>query len=226
MRASSVIYHSLAWIVAVGGLTGCTTAQSARLIGFERNLADWRVEQAQGGSVVVRAGALVIEDKGGCTVWWREKLVAPVEIDYEVTVVAKDGPHDRVSDVNCFWMASDPAAHTMPVVRSGRFADYDSLRTYYVGMGGWDNTRTRFRRYAGDTTRPLLPQYDLHSKKYLLEGNATYRIWLVARDGKAEFWRNGERIFVYDDPQPLTEGWFGIRTVNSHLEIRGVTVTP
>ena len=35
----------------------------------------------------MRDGALVIEDAGGCTVWWREKLMAPVEISYEVTVV-------------------------------------------------------------------------------------------------------------------------------------------
>ena len=226
MRTAPGIFHGLAWVVVVAGLTGCATSQSPRLIDIDRDLAAWRVEQTPGGSVVAREGALVIEDNGGCTVWLREKLVAPVEINYEVTVVAKGGPHDRVSDVNCFWMASDPGSRTMPAGRSGRFADYDSLRTYYVGMGGWDNTRTRFRRYAGDATKPLLPQYDLRAKKYLLGGNATYRIRLVARDGKAEFWRNGERVFVYDDSRPLTEGWFGIRTVNSHLEIRRVTVTP
>ena len=51
------------------------------------SLRQWAVEQMPGGSVTMRDGALVIEDAGGCTVWWREKLMAPVEISYEVTVV-------------------------------------------------------------------------------------------------------------------------------------------
>jgi hypothetical protein len=224
MCTSRGMLHGLACVVIAAGLMGCTTGGSTRFIGFDHDMAAWNVEQAPGGSVVAREQALVIEDQGGCTVWLREKLVAPVEISYEVTVVAKGGPHDRVSDVNCFWMASDPASPTMPAGRSGRFADYDSLRTYYVGMGGSDNTTTRFRRYAGDGTKPLLPEYDLREKKYLLRGNTSYRIRLVARNGTAEFWRDGEKIFSYADPRPLTEGWFGIRTVNSHLEIRSVRV--
>jgi hypothetical protein len=204
---------------------GCAASQPVDLVEFDHDLAGWCVEQAPGGSVYVRDGALVIEDRDGCTVWLRQKLTAPVEISYDVTVVAKGGPHDRVSDVNCFWMATDPKTEAMPAGRSGRFADYDTLRTYYVGMGGYDNTTTRFRRYAGDGTKPLLPEHDLRAGKFLLEGNATYHIRLVARDGVAEFWRNRERIFAYTDAAPLTGGWFGIRTVHSHLEIRRVRIS-
>ena len=41
--------------------------------------------------------------------------------------------------------------------RSGAFADYNDLLTYYVGLGGNRNTTTRFRRYIGDPVlRPLL----------------------------------------------------------------------
>ena len=100
------------------------------------------------------------------------------------------------------------------------FADYDSLLTYYVGYGGNGNSTTRFRRYDGTAARPLLPEHDLGDKRFLLEANKTYRIKLVARDGVAEFWRDGENIFTYRDPAPLTAGWFAFRTVKSHLEIR------
>lgn len=189
------------------------------------DLAAWSVEQQPGGSVTVRGDTLVIEDAAGCTVWFRQKLSAPVEITYEVTPVSRGGPHDRVSDVNCFWMAGDPAApDSLPQGRSGKFEDYDSLRTYYVGMGGWNNTATRFRRYTGDGTKPLLPEHDLSEAKFLLEPNKTYRIKLVARDGVAEFWRDGEKIFSFRDPAPLTSGWFGLRTVKSHLEIRALEI--
>jgi hypothetical protein len=185
----------------------------------------WAVEQMPGGSVRTHDGALVIEGPGGCTVWFREKLTTPVEISYELTAVSKGGPHDRVSDVNCFWMATDPKVpNVMPTGRSGKFEDYDSLRTYYVGMGGHNNTATRFRRYAGDGTKPLLPEHDLGDKKFLLVPNKPYRIRVIARDGVAEYWRDGEKIFSFHDPAPLTSGWFGFRTVKSHLEIRNFRV--
>ena len=189
------------------------------------DLSHWSIEQQPGGTTAVRDGALIIEDAAGCTVWLRQKLTAPVEITYEVTVVSRGGPHDRVSDVNCFWMATDPRApDAIPSGRSGKFEDYDTLRTYYVGMGGNENTTTRFRRYAGDGTKPLLPEHDLRDASVLLAPNKTYRIKLVAADGRAEFWRDGEKIFSLEDPAPLTSGWFGVRTVKSHLEVRNLNV--
>lgn len=189
------------------------------------DLDQWVVEQRPGGTVTVADGAIVVDDAHGCTLWWRAKLTAPVEISYEVTVVARGGPNDRVSDVNCFWMASDPAApDDRPQTRSGKFEEYDPLRTYYVGMGGNDNTTTRFRRYAGDGSKPLLPEHDLKDGKFLLEANRTYHLRLVACDGVAEFWRDGEKIFSYRDPAPLASGWFGFRTVKSHLVLRNFQV--
>ena len=178
-----------------------------------------------GGSVTARDGALVIDDHNGCTVWLKRELQAPVEISYDVTVVDKGGANDRVSDVNCFWMASDPASPGMPSGRSGRFKDYDSLRLYYVGMGGNENTTTRFRRYVGDGSKPLAPDHDLRTAEVLLAPNATYHLRMVARDGVAEFWRDGKKVFSVKDPAPLTAGWFGFRTVHSHLEIRNFRVS-
>ena len=188
-------------------------------------LRHWSVEQMPSGAVTVQDGALVIEDAAGCTVWFREKLIAPVEITYEITAISKGGPHDRISDVNCFWMAQDPKSAGMPTGRSGKFSDYDSLFTYYVGMGGNTNTTTRFRRYDGTAARPLLPEHDLSDKRFLLESNRTYRIRLVARGGVAEYWRDDEKLFSFRDPSPLTSGWFAFRTVNSHLVIRHFRVT-
>lgn len=214
----------LAAVVLAWGLMASSAVAGERVVEFDKGLSQWRVEQVPGGRVRVEDDALVIEGPGGCTVWFREKLKAPVEISYEVTAVSKGGPHDRVSDVNCFWMASEPGAEEMPAARSGKFEDYDTLQTYYVGMGGHNNTKTRFRRYAGNGAKPLLPEHDLSEQRFLLEPNRTYRLRVVARDGVAEFWRDGERIFVFRDPEPLTEGWFGFRTVKSHLVIRNLRI--
>jgi hypothetical protein len=186
----------------------------------------WVVEQMPGGSVKIGRDAIVIEDVDGATVWFRQQLTAPVEISYDITAISRGGPNDRVSDVNCFWMATDPKTPgALPATRTGKFEDYDSIRTYYVGMGGNTNTTTRFRRYAGDGTKPLLPEHDLKDKKFLLEPNKTYRLRVIARDGVAEFWRDSEKIFSFADPAALTTGWFAFRTVKSHLEIRNFRVS-
>lgn len=190
----------------------------------------WVVEQAAGGTVRIGVADLELADAAGCTVWLREQLRAPIVIRYEVTVVAAGGPHDRVSDVNCFFMATDPAAPggapfgTAPG-RSGRFADYDALRTYYVGLGGNENTTTRFRRYAGDGTKPLLPEHDLRAPQFLLEPNRTYRIEIaVTAVGEVTYRRDGATLFAWRDPAPLAEGWFAFRTVHSHQVIEHFSV--
>jgi len=204
---------------------------AATLAGRAAEEPRWIAEQMPGGTVDVTPGQLRIADAAGCTVWWTERLRAPLVIRYELTMIAAGGPQDRVSDANCFFLATDPTAPdgrpfgTQPA-RTGRFADYDALRTYYVGMGGNNNSTTRFRRYAGDGTKPLLPAHDLQEAKYLLEGNRTYRIEIrVGADGLVEYRRDGEVFFSWRDPEPLREGWFAFRTVHSHQVIRGLAIT-
>jgi hypothetical protein len=202
-------------------LTGVLQAETPRFSdGFSRGLANWVVEQQPGGTVTAADGQLVITDKGGCTVWFRERLTAPVTISYTAKVTSAA----RVSDLNCFWMAGDPvrpedlfeAGHK----RDGKFASYDSLRTYYVGYGGNTNTTTRFRRYDGSGARPLRPEHDLAAPEFLLKPDHAYRITLVAgADGRVQFSRDGVVVFDWTDPQPLRSGWFGFRTVDSRIEV-------
>lgn len=193
---------------------------------FTHGLSRWSVEQMPGGRVFSEAGRLVIEDTAGCTVWFREKLRAPVTIRYRATVSARS----RVSDLNCFWMASDPA-HPGPLWenaarRTGKFEDYDRLATYYVGCGGNENTTTRFRRYDGQGAKPLLPEHDRRDRGSLLEADRTYLIEIsVTADGRVRWSRDGVVVFEFNDPQPLREGWFGLRTVHSRIEIANFAVT-
>jgi hypothetical protein len=212
-------------VLALTSLSACSAEPAPRYTDdFRSGLKNWVVEQQPGGHVTAENGVLSINDEAGCTVWFREKLRAPVTISYDATVRA-DG---RVSDLNCFWMASD-AAHPDDLFfaghsRTGAFATYDSLRTYYVGYGGNTNSTTRFRRYDGSGARPLLPEHDLSAKKFLLEPGHTYHLELRAHDGIAEFLRDGEVLFTYRDPSPLTEGWFGIRTVKSKIDIKNFRI--
>ncbi|MEY4555708.1 MAG: hypothetical protein RL093_827, partial [Pseudomonadota bacterium] len=72
--------------------------------------------------------------------------------------------------------------------------------------------------------RPLRPEHDLSEARFLLKPNHTYQIRLVARNGRAEYWRDGELIFSFADPAPLASGWFALRTVRSHLLIEDLRI--
>ena len=197
---------------------------------FTHGLASWRVEMEKPGTVTAKNDVLDIDVPAGVTVWFRQKLDGPVMIQYEATVISAGGPNDRVSDLNSFWMATDPTtlgdlfAHP----RSGKFAEYNTLNMYYVGLGGNGNTITRFRRYIGDQTeRPLLPQNDISIAQQPPMGivaNKSQTITLIADGHLIQYWRGTEKIFEMIDPQPYTRGWFGIRTTKNHMQVRHLRI--
>jgi hypothetical protein len=182
---------------------------------------NWVTEQKPGGLVAFNTTSLEIKDSAGCTLWYRKKLTSPIEINYSITVVKDNDKDYRVSDLNCFWMANDSIEDVAPfqshTPRHGAFPEYDSLYTYYVGYGGNNNTTTRFRRYDGTKTRPLLPENDLREQKHLLIGNHTYHIKLICKDDLTEYWCDGERVFSFIDPKPLKSGWFAFRLLKNHV---------
>ncbi len=132
---------------------------------------------------------------------------------YDATVVMNGGPNDRVSDLNAFWMASDPNNSNL-FTRKGKFSEYDNLDLYYSGIGGHDNTTTRFRKYFSNGTKPILKEY--LDPRHLLKGNVRYRIMIVVQDGRTMMMVNDEIFFDYYDPAPLTKGYFAFRTTRSH----------
>jgi hypothetical protein len=190
---------------------------------FRFGLAHWALESEQPARVTATGGVLDIDTPAGLTLWFRAELRGPVLIEYQAAAVSAGGPNDRVSDLNCFWMATDRHAPTGPpdAARSGAFAEYNNLLSYYVGLGGNGNTTTRFRRYIGsETERPLLPENDRTAPDELLRSNLFQTIRLVADDRLIQYYRDEQRLFEYDDPHPYTHGWFAIRTTKSHLRIR------
>lgn len=205
---------------------------------FSGDLSQWIVEQTPSGSTRIIDGQLDIDDapgpkdKGGCTVWFKDKLKGPIRIEYEATMVQQGGPNDRISDLNCFWMATDPKnpdnLFASSKERGGAFRKYDPLRTYYVGYGANENATTRFRRYPrprNDDDHPLKPEYDLSDAKYMNVPNKKVKIELVADGQTIQFLRDGEVIFTFEDAEPYREGWFGFRTTRSHIRFDNFKVT-
>ena len=190
---------------------------------FDHGLANWSAELEGAGPVDAKAGVMEVNVPAGATIWFRHILTGPLLIQYDATVLQAAGANDRVSDLNCFRMATDSRSpdDLFRTPRSGKFADYNKLKTYYVGQGGNDNTTTRFRRYIGEQdSRPLLPEHDLSGKQFLLVPNAEQKIQLIAADNRIGYLRDGSAIFDFNDPDPYTSGYFGFRTMHSHIQLR------
>ncbi|MCX6333049.1 MAG: DUF6250 domain-containing protein [Bacteroidia bacterium] len=171
--------------------------------------------------VYTQNGKLVLDTKGGVTVWLKRRLNGNFIIEFDRKVIVANGKNDRLSDLNMFWMATDPRNQDL-FTRNGILEKYDSLRLYYVGMGGNNNSTTRFRKYEGDGTRRLLQEYK--DAEHLLKPDHTYHIKVVMENGSTSLWVDSICYFVYKDPSPLREGYFGFRSTWSHQEISGFKV--
>lgn len=205
-------------------------ARSGDVSGTDAELFDscWFVESEAEDYVVCFCGDTVdVVAPAGLTLWRRECIFGDVTIEYDASVVV-EGVGDRLSDLNCFWMASDPVCSSVfdrADWRRGIFARCYSLRLYYVGFGGNYNTTTRFRRYNGDeegvndvSKRPaILREYT--DGGHLLEANRWYHIKIVCRGGRVCFSVDGVVFVDFVDGEPLKEGWFGFRTTLSHVRL-------
>jgi hypothetical protein len=196
---------------------------------FRQGLDQWRLEAAGNAHVAAAGGVLDIDTPAGLTLWFRAALAGPVAIDYQVRAVAAGGPHDAVSDVNAFWMATDPGAPDGSVLahpRNGAFEAYDLLRTYYVGIGGNRNTSTRMRRYVGKAgERPLLPGHDRLAEADMLEPNRWFHLRLIADGRRIAVERDGAILFSMTDDAPYRRGHFGVRTTQSHIQLRNFSIS-
>jgi len=191
-------------------------------------LPGWTIEaESPDTRVTIDHGTIDIDSPKGVTLWSNRAVAAPVTIAFEAMAVAAGGANDQVSDLNAFWMASEAdGGSVLARRRSGAFAAYDDLRTYYVGIGGNRNTTTRFRRYVGEPgNRPLLPEHDRSAAADMLRPNVWTRIRLIADGRTIAVERDGRRLFTLTDDHPYTRGHWGLRTTWSHLRIRRLSVT-
>jgi hypothetical protein len=190
---------------------------------FDGDLSAWVSEfvAAPGSSIRIDNKKLLLDVAGGATVWLKQPLSGNYTISYNRKVIVNQGKNDRLSDLNQFWMASDPHKQNL-FTRTGIFEEYDGLRLYYAGIGGNTNTTSRFRKYLGTGERVLIT--DLQDSAHMLKANHNYQIDLSVYKGCTELRVDGQVYFSYQDPVPLTEGYFGFRTTHSRQEIDNLSI--
>jgi len=184
---------------------------------FNSDLSNWKVEfeKPDSSSIQLIDGKLDVSAARGATVWFKNKLKGNIMIIYDVTVLDKGGKNDRVSDMNAFWMATDPA-NEKEIIRDGKFSSYDNLNLYYAGVGGHYNKFTRFRKYSSDGNKPVLKEYS--DAPHLLKGNTEYQVKIIVHNGLIRYFIDDELYWELKDEKPYTEGFFGFRTTMSHQQ--------
>jgi hypothetical protein len=183
----------------------------------------WTIEAQHPDTQVSAAhGQLLIDSAEGVTVWLSQPLSGAYQIEFSRQVLVDGGRHDRLSDLNIFWAAHDPQ-NAQLFTRSGALAEYDNLDLYYVGMGGNDNSTTRFRRYDGHGERLLLGEYT--DAAHLLEANRTYQVRIRVDGLGTGLWVDDELFFHARHHGVPRGGYFGFRTVTSRQAIGDFRVT-
>ena len=190
---------------------------------FRENLLNWIVEFEETESSTIRLinSKLDLSSSRGSTVWFNHKLSGNIMITYNATLIDASGKNDRVSDLNAFWMASEPGKKT-PFGRDGHFEAYDNLNLYYAGVGGHYNKYTRFRKYNSNGDKPILKEYS--DTAHLLIGNKTYTVKIIVNNGLIQYYLNDELYWELKDETPYKEGYFGFRTTVSHQQFSNFKV--
>lgn len=189
----------------------------------------WKVEsESPDYKVTFRGDTAEIVSPKGLTLWRKEKMSGKVTIEYDACVVSET-EKDRLSDLNCFWMASDPKypdnLWKREKWRNGIFLNCYSLQLYYLGYGGNHNSTTRFRRYDGNEAGITDPQArpavlkEYTDAEHLLKANHWYHIKITNENNRVSYYIDGKRLVDFRDAKPLTEGWFGFRTTLSRTRI-------
>ncbi|WP_062644385.1 DUF6250 domain-containing protein [Streptomyces maremycinicus] len=225
MTTTRRAFGALAAGAALAALAPATAASAGprhrRLIAhddFRQGLRQWAVELEKGGTVTASRGTLEVDVPAGATIWFKRPLQGPYVIEYTATPVSAGGVNDRVSDLNNFWNAVDVRSpeNLFATPRGGALAEYDYLKTYYVGYGANTNTTTRLRRYVGEPgVRPLIFDYT----EPLLVANEPNHVRIVSDGSTVRWWNNGRLVFDHSDPEPYTGGHFAFRTTWSHFRI-------
>lgn len=186
----------------------------------------WCVESESPDYKVTQLGGDTLEilSPKGLTLWHRQKLKGDMTVEYDACVVDEGKPGDRLSDMNLFWMASDPKAKDIfqrMAQRNGVFANCSQLQLYYLGYGGNYNSTTRFRRYHGEPKPAIVKEYT--DADHLLKPNHWYHLRVQSLKGLVNIYVDGKLIVSYRDANPLTSGWFGFRTTLSRTRIANFT---
>ncbi len=196
--------------------------------------ANWVAEDhSKKMTAVVEDGSMEIVTPKGLTLWYDEPLEGDYQISYSVKFIMEGGEFDRLSDLNCFWAASDPEfpkdIYERSIWRNGEFEKYNTLNLFYVGYGGNHNSTTRFREYRAefkdqgrDAVKPVLKEYNNPENR--LKPNEWMSVVITVKDGRTSYSMNGVELFSMDIAEGRGDGYFGLRLLQNHTIFKDFSI--
>ena len=180
----------------------------------------WRFEAEKTLPVTPASQAEIIPDgvkivaQRGVTLWFEHPLKGNYTLTFDRKILKPEGAL-RVSDMNIFWNAHEKNG-ALPHVRNGTLSAYNSLVLEYAGIGGNNNTTTRFRHYDGSGARILLQESNAPAD--MLKPDHIYHTVISVHNGVTTLFLDGKKFFSAP-VNAASPGYFGIRTVGSQQEI-------
>ena len=100
------------WLSCLGLLVSLFCAQAQQTISCldKNNFAKYWLVESESPDYQIRHlnDTLEIVSPKGLTLWRKDKMQGNVVIEYDACVMDEGQPGDRLSDLKCIWMASDP----------------------------------------------------------------------------------------------------------------------
>ena len=92
-------------------MTICLTVQAQSGLNKRQFAKFWQVEsESPEYKVSFKGDTCEILSPKGLTLWRKEKIQQGMTIEYDACVADEGKTGDRLSDMNAFWLASDPHA--------------------------------------------------------------------------------------------------------------------
>ena len=201
------------WLI---GLLMCSpftmNAQSGTTSGLDKSHFSkyWKVESESPDYKVSFSGdTCEILSPKGLTLWRKEKMSGNVTIEYDACVAVEGKPGDRLSDLNCFWMASDPKASDIWKRMNWRNGVFRKLLQPFSCII-WDMEETTIPPLASVVMTAMKPGLQMKRcapailKEYkdqnnLLTANKWYHIKIQNTDNRIRYYIDGKLLVDFYD---------------------------
>jgi hypothetical protein len=183
--------------------------------GIGADFDDW-FEEGLGRFSMPRPGVMEVDAvEGGYTAFLRTELPDDLLVRYRCTTLPPQGQNN----INIISHCQPPERGEWPIVEAGRYKGYREMPNYIVTFVGGYNEFEGVRECDGRQRLRRNPGFALIDEKevYPSDLERPYEITFTVLGGRVRYYIDGQKVFDWQDPEPITGGgFFAFRTYKTH----------